>query len=315
MGTAGCGPVVAAVPVPAGPVVLAVPAGAEPAPWLVVIVVAAGAVRTGPPARVRRRRPVPARPRIRRPPRARLAAGVPRLGSRGMRRLVPGWSQAWRPHRLGGMADWRCRLGRMRDRRGGSGRRCGSVDWRCWSGGGARPAGRLANHQDSLPGWLPPHGGNQPLPRRLRGGLAARRLGLGLPGAAAGLLRRVLGRLHLDGAQGAQVGDGRVERPGEWTVERLDQQLAAGQHGRERGRRKRRHPQGDDQCCLAARRHARRSLVTKVQGRATTGGEPGRQSSLLSHSSRSLLAYAMPGGGAWWPGCRAAPARPGPPAG
>jgi hypothetical protein len=66
-------------------------------------------------------------------------------------------------------------------------------------------------------------------------------------------------RLDLDHVRAAQVGRRRLQPARHRAAERLHQQLARRHHGRQRGPRQRRHPEGDDQRCSAARRHARRS--------------------------------------------------------
>jgi hypothetical protein len=127
-----------------------------------------------------------------------------------------------------------------------------------------RVGGRSADDDGFLPRRPPLHGDDHTAVaavRRLGGWRVAwRRRGRGGTGTAGGPLRRfLLRRLDLDGAERAQVRDRRVQSPRGRSTERLDQQLAAGDHRRGRGRRERRHRQGDDHRCVAARRHARRS--------------------------------------------------------
>jgi hypothetical protein len=97
-----------------------------------------------------------------------------------------------------------------------------------------------------------------------------RRLGRGFPGAARGRLGATLARrLDLEHARPAEVGDRRVDRTRHRIVERLHQQLAGRDHRRQRCRRKGCHPEGDNQGCVAARRHARRSPAARLDGWVT----------------------------------------------
>ena len=97
-----------------------------------------------------------------------------------------------------------------------------------------------------------------------------RRLGRGFPGAARGRLGATLARrLDLEHARPAEVGDRRVDRTRHRIVERLHQRLAGRDHRRQRCRRKGCHPEGDNQGCVAARRHARRSPAARLDGWVT----------------------------------------------
>ena len=92
-----------------------------------------------------------------------------------------------------------------------------------------------------------------PLPGR--GPRARRRCGRGGRGPLPGRLGAPpVRRLDLDDARPAQVGSGREVRLFRHRVgDRLRQQLAGRDHGGQRRRRQRRHPDGDDQRCVAAR--------------------------------------------------------------
>jgi hypothetical protein len=125
---------------------------------------------------------------------------------------------------------------------------------------------RLAGHDGAVPGGASLRGqdhASAAVIHRLGGrwlALWRRRLGGRGPGSARGPPGTLpLRRLDLDGAHRAQVGYLRVGATWGPAVERFDQQLTAGEHRRQRRCRQRRHRQGDNHRCSAARRHARRS--------------------------------------------------------
>jgi hypothetical protein len=124
---------------------------------------------------------------------------------------------------------------------------------------------RLAGHDGAVPGGASLRGQDHAsaVVHRLGGrwlALWRRRLGGRGPGSARGPPGTLpLRRLDLDGAHRAQVGYLRVGATWGPAVERFDQQLTAGEHRRQRRCRQRRHRQGDNHRCSAARRHARRS--------------------------------------------------------
>jgi hypothetical protein len=225
------GPAIAAVPsLVLAPAVLVrvgtalvVPVGAGRAPTVVLVLllvpVGRWALVIGPVpvgTRRRRRHPDPA-------VRVELPAGPLPLG-----RLGPRWRGLWR---------------RRRSRPQGR--------------GGRWVRGRAAGQERVLPGRARLRGQRHAAPAG-RLGLAARpRPGRAAPGGAgapAGVLR--LRGLDLDGGHRARLGDRRVEQARDRAVERLHQQLAAGEHRRRRGRRQRGHRQGDNHRCIATRRHA-----------------------------------------------------------
>jgi hypothetical protein len=233
------------VPVPAVPVVIPVP--------LVPVPVRVGPVAARPPPVVVL---VPAVPVGAERPATRLVIAARRglsgrggEGVQGRRSACGLWPVRCRPCRRGRAGSGPCRLGPCRL---GSGRR------------GPRGGGR-GDRDRFLPRRAALHGHHRAGTTTLRRGSTLRRgttaagapagrLGRGGPGTAGRPHPTMPRRLDLDDAGAAQVGHGWVEPVGRRPVERLGQQLAGRHH-----RRQRRHPQGDNHRCVAARRHARRS--------------------------------------------------------
>jgi hypothetical protein len=152
-------------------------------------------------------------------------------------RLGPRWSRSWGPNRSRGRRRRRRRAERRRA--GHDGDLPGGASLRGQDHASATAIHRLGGCWQAM--WRRRCGGRGPGTAR------------GPPGALP------LRRLDLDGAHRAQVGDLRVEATRDPAVERPDQQFTAGEHRRQRGRRQRRHPQGDNHRCVAARRHPRLS--------------------------------------------------------
>ena len=235
---------VAAGTVPVGPLavpVVPLPAPVAAGPALVPpVVVPARALRAGRPCfRVAGgiRRPGPPGAGGRReadalvPPR--LVAGPAPAGSRRAGRLVARRAGVRRPDRVGERRRRRFLQDRAADR-------------------DRLLAGRapLDGHDHAATGGRGP--GGRPTVRGRLGGRCR--------GAAAGRLPAAPpGRLDLDHARAAQVGSRWLQPVRHRAAERLHQQLAGRHHGRQRRGRQGTHPEGDDQRCVATRRHARRS--------------------------------------------------------